>query len=326
MKISRSPATSAATGRPRLGVSSCLLGEPVRYDGRDKREPYLVDELAPVLDLFPVCPEMAIGLGVPRPPIHLVGDPRHPRVLGVPDPTLDVTAALQAFGRRSASDLQGLSGYLLKRGSPSCGLRGVTVAPGVDDPGGSGMGVYAGQIRAAHPALPMEDEQSLRAPGRRANFVERVFLYWRWQQLSASGVSHARLQEYHGRLRLSVLSRGSMHYRRLGQLLLAGGGDPPERLAAAYLGAAMRVLARPASRKRQAEVLAWAVKEAAGAIPLARRGVLRRLIAAYRRARIPLSVPLDGVRHALAESSARPLLAQYFLSPDPTELRLRSGG
>lgn len=309
------------TKRPVLGVSSCLLGERVRYDGRDKREPYLADTLQAYFELRPVCPEVGIGLGVPRPPIHLVGDPERPRVVGVGDERLDVTGALEDFGRRTAAELSGVSGYLFKRGSPSCGLRAVPVAADDRGPGGQGTGAYARQIRSAHPALPTAEERLLRDPRRREAFLECVYLYWRWQCLSETRATPTALRAYHARLRLNLLTRGTSYYRQLGRMLRdvdAGEG----RLAGRYLSAAMRVLARPTSRKAQAQVLATALREARDVVPVTGRRALRRLIAAYRRGEIPLSVPLDALRHAVS-AGGHPILEQFFLSPHPDELRLR---
>jgi uncharacterized protein YbbK (DUF523 family) len=162
--------------RIRIAVSSCLLGQRVRYDGGHKRERYIVQRLARRFVLVPVCPEVAIGMGVPRPPIHLVGDPRSPRAVGVDDPSLDVTRKLERYGRRQTRALAGVSGYIFKARSPSCGLEGVKV---YGRRGGvrPGRGVYARAFLARHPKLPAIEEDALRDRKRRAQFIEQVLAY-----------------------------------------------------------------------------------------------------------------------------------------------------
>lgn len=169
----------------RLGVSSCLLGERVRYDGNHKRDEYVVRALGAHFDLVPVCPEMAIGLGVPRAPIHLVGDPGAPRAVGVDDATRDVTDRLAAYGHRMARALDDISGYVFKSRSPSCGLEQVAVHAG-DRAIGTASGIYARAFMDARPLLPVTDEAQLQDPEERARFIERVHAYHR-QRCGESG-------------------------------------------------------------------------------------------------------------------------------------------
>ncbi len=164
--------------RLRLGVSACLLGENVRYDGTHKRDPRVADILAREFELVPVCPEVGIGLGVPRPPIQLEGDRHNPRAIGVEQRDLDATEALLAFGRHTAATLELVSGFILKNRSPSCGLS-VTVhlADGTTCPNGTGL--FARALLEALPGLPVEEHESLADPVRLRQFVERVRLYGR---------------------------------------------------------------------------------------------------------------------------------------------------
>lgn len=169
----------------RIGVSACLIGDKVRFDGQDKRNAYVTGVLARVFELVPVCPEVAIGMGVPRPPIHLVGDPQAPRALGVDDPSIDVSAALTAHGRRMALVLAGISGYVFKARSPTCGPWQVPIHNG-ETSAARGIGLYAREIMRHSPLMPVEEEDGLANPVQRDNFLDRVFAYHRWRQSQTS--------------------------------------------------------------------------------------------------------------------------------------------
>lgn len=169
----------------RIGVSACLVGDKVRYDGKDKRNAYITDTLARVFELVPVCPEVAIGMGVPRPPIRLVGGLHTPRALGVDDPSIDASEALIAYGRRMAMALDDISGYIFKARSPSCGPWRVPVHTGGASTA-EGVGLYAREIMTQMPMMPVEEEERLVDPALRDNFLERVFIYHCWQQSQMS--------------------------------------------------------------------------------------------------------------------------------------------
>jgi Uncharacterized conserved protein len=174
------------SGKVPIGISSCLLGAEVRFDGGHKWDNYVNTVLSYYFEFVPICPEVAIGMGVPREPIHLVGDPSDPRAVGVRNSRLDVTGALQAFGRNLAPTLANLSGYILKSASPSCGMQGVRIHTHEGVPHASGPGIYAKALMEALPLLPLEEEDRLRDPVLRENFIERVFVYHRWQALIRS--------------------------------------------------------------------------------------------------------------------------------------------
>ncbi|WP_133510560.1 DUF523 domain-containing protein [Candidatus Thiosymbion oneisti] len=172
------PAVPCVLPQVRVGVSACLLGQRVRFDGGHKRDDFLTGSLADFLELVPVCPEMGIGMGVPRPPIRLVGAPERPRALGVDDATLDVTEQLLSFARQCVSFRGDISGYILKQDSPSCGMKGVKV----HDPEGKtadrrGIGIFARVLMEARPLLPVVEETWLKDPVLCAGFLTRVLAY-----------------------------------------------------------------------------------------------------------------------------------------------------
>jgi uncharacterized protein YbbK (DUF523 family) len=173
----------SAAGLPRLrvGISACLLGHPVRYDGGHKRDRFAVEVLAAFVDFVPVCPEVEIGLGVPRPPIRLEGTPDRPRLID-PASGRDLTDAMQAYAAAKLEELAAadLDGYVLKASSPSCGLERVELVPGdALAPGHDGVGLFAAALLRRLPELPVEEEKQLTDARRRAHFVERLFAYRR---------------------------------------------------------------------------------------------------------------------------------------------------
>lgn len=170
-----------------VGISSCLLGQPVRYDGGHKRNSLLVDELGKYFEYLPFCPEMAIGLGTPRSPIHLTGLPSQPgavvKAVGIQFDRFDVTEKLIDYARWVVQTCPRISGYVFKAGSPSCGMAGVDVYDERGIPSGTSAGIYAWVVMQVWPSMPVEEEGRLSDPIIRDGFVERVYAYNRWQSL-----------------------------------------------------------------------------------------------------------------------------------------------
>lgn len=308
----------------RLGISSCLLGQKVRYDGTDKRDRFITGTLGKYFEFVPVCPEVAIGLGVPRPPIRLVGGARSPRAVGVENPALDVTNKLAAHGRRQARALDDLSGYILKSRSPSCGMEGVKVFV---DRGRvkRGRGIYAAAFMAARPLLPVVEEGRLGDPDRRDNFLERVFAWRRWQALQAQGVTPARLAAFHAAHELSLLAHGKAHYRALGRLIARAGGRNIRHVTEDYARGFMTALTHPATRSRHAAVLAHIVNYLKDRLNARDRAALRAAIRGYRTGRHALAVPATLLRRHLRRHPDPWLARQAYLHPDPREFTLRYG-
>ncbi len=179
---------SSPMQRIRLGVSSCLLGNRVRYDGSHKCDPLIVETLGELFDFVPICPEVAIGMGVPRAPIRLQGQPAQLRAVNVEDPELDVTMALRDYAKQIAPGLQNISGYIFKSRSPSCGTGDVQVYDNSGEPSALGVGIFAQALMSYWPLLPVTDERCLAQPEARADFVERVSSYRHWQDHNQYGV------------------------------------------------------------------------------------------------------------------------------------------
>ncbi len=177
MKGSKSEVRKGGS-RPRVGISACLLGEKVRYDGGHKRDDLLLESLGKHLDFVPVCPEYELGLGVPREPIALAGDPENPRLVGL-ETGVDLTERMRSFCRKRAGQAaaEGIRGFILKSKSPSCGLGGLEVL----QPGGEilkvGVGFWARALLESLPGLPVEESDRLRDPSRQRAFLEKVMAY-----------------------------------------------------------------------------------------------------------------------------------------------------
>ncbi len=303
-----------------VGISSCLLGEEVRYNGGHKLDRYIRQVLGQYFKFIPVCPEVAIGLGVPRPPIRLVGDPDAPRAVDVTDPDRDVTEDLAAHGRRMAGELSGISAYLFKSRSPSCGMERVKVYGDKGAPAGKGQGIYAREIMRANPLLPVEEEGRLNDPLLRDNFLLRVHVYDRWRRMIARGVTPGALVEFHSRNKFLILAHDQQRYRRLGRIVANAGGGDIEAVAADYISLLMEALRKPASRRNQANALMHLAGYFKKLLDSGDRQELADSIEAYRRGERPLLVPLTLLRHHLRRHPDAYVEAQRYLEPFPREL------
>ena len=313
-----------AHARIPVGVSSCLLGEEVRYDGGHKLDRYVTGVLGRWFEYVPFCPEALAGLGVPRPPIRLAGDPTTPRVVRVDDTSIDVTGALGATSRRILPELERVRGYVFKRASPSCGMERVKVyqAPGKSPR--MGRGIFARAVMEAYPLLPCEEEGRLNDPTLRESFVERVFALDRWRRTMAEGFTAARLVEFHTRHKLLLLSHSEVHYRTAGRLVAGAGRHDPGTLAGEYLRTFMEGMRRQATRRRHANVLQHLAGHLKRRIDSGDRQALAALIDEYRIGAVPLVVPIRFLRHHFRHAPDRYAAMQHYLEPCPDALGLRN--
>lgn len=310
--------------RPLIGISSCLLGNEVRYDGTAKRSRWLVEHFGEHVDYRPICPEMAIGMGVPRPPIRLVGVPGDYRVRGVDDPAVDVTAQLEAFALDTSSQLAGISGYVFMSKSPSCGMERVKLYDVDGHAGKRGVGVYARVLMQALPNLPCEEEGRLNDPALRENFVNRVFAYRRWQTLRAQRPDAGALIDFHARHKYLVMAHSQAAYQRLGRLLSTLKGVDLERVADAYAAEFMAALRRRVGRKRHVNVLQHIQGYLKRRIDGGDKRELADSIEAYRREEVPLIVPMKLLRHYFRRHPDDYIDRQWYLDPYPESLGLRN--
>ncbi len=308
--------------RIRLGVSTCLLGERVRHDGGHKRSAFITDALQRYVRFEAVCPEMAIGLGVPREPIRLEGSVDAPRAVGTRTPDLDVTERLQGYAREQARRLAGLGGYVFKSKSPSCGMERVKVYDRNGVPSAAGRGLYADEIMRAMPLMPAEEEGRLNDPALRENFIERLFAYRRWQDLIAGGVTAAGLVAFHTHHKLMLLAHSRERLTELGRLVAAAGDRPALALADEYGRVFMSALSKPAPRARHADVLSHLQGYLKKSLSAGDRQELAGLIDDYRQGRVPLIVPVTLLRHHFRRHPDPYVDKQRYLTWAPADLGL----
>ncbi len=302
--------------RPRLGVSSCLLGAEVRFNGGHKRFRFLTDELAPFVDWVPYCPEIEIGLGTPREAIRLTAAGRLVNRGG----TLDHTEAMAGLPLPS-----GLDGYVFKAKSPSCGIGGIPrYRPDGQPADHGGRGLYAARVLGAFPLLAVVDEGRLNDAGLREAFVERVFAAARLRSLLWSESWQPRdLVGFHARHKLQLLAHDPLRYAEAGRLVATAGSSP--RAGAAYREVFLAAMAERATRGRHANALQHAYSRVGRELDRARRDDLVARIDSYRRGEVPLSVPVALLAHYASGGGLPWLAEQTYLAPFPAELRLRHG-
>jgi uncharacterized protein YbgA (DUF1722 family)/uncharacterized protein YbbK (DUF523 family) len=315
---------SAGPPAIRVATSSCLLGEEVRYDGGHKHNGYLTKTLARYFEFIPFCPEVAIGLGVPRPPIRLVSVAGGVRVAGVDDPALDVTEDLVSYGNTVAARLNDVSGYVFKRGSPSCGMERVRVYSDKGMPVDSGAGLYAQTIMQALPLLPVEEEGRLMDPVLRENFIERVFVYHRWQLLCEGEFTPADLIDFHTRHKFSILAHDETVYRELGKMVAEAGTADLHQLRQRYAVLLMAAMKQRATRKLHSNVLVHIMGFLKDKIDSGDKAELLEVFERYRHGKIPLIVPVTLLKHHLRRNPDPYIERQYYLNPHPEELMLRN--
>ncbi len=307
-----------------VGISSCLLGEQVRYNGGHKHNHYCTATLAKYFAFKPFCPEVAIGMGVPRQTIRLVVEEANARAIGTQDSALDVTDRLLGYADKVAEGGEVLCGYILMNDSPSCGLYSTKVYSDKGAPVGKGAGLFAGRLRAHFPLLPMEEAGRLNDPALRENFIARVFLYERWRREVASEPSAHKLVDFHSRHKYFFMSYGQKLYRETGAMVARAGGDDLLQLLVNYIDAVMRGTFMPSTRKGHVNVLSHMVGYLRKTVPGEIRQDLAQAIEEYRIGQVPLAVPMKLMQHYLENYGSAYIRQQVYLNPYPFELGLRN--
>jgi uncharacterized protein YbgA (DUF1722 family)/uncharacterized protein YbbK (DUF523 family) len=303
-----------------IGVSSCLLGQKVRYDGGHKYYSWLVENLGPHVEFRPVCPETAIGLGVPRPPIHLVQRDDGVHAVGVDAPRQDVSERLREYAELVADEIGDFAGYVFKRGSPSCGLARVPIATDRGEPAGEGAGLFASVIRQRWPNLPMEEESGLEDPARRARFLVNVFTYHRWQERRRKGMNAASLVDFHTRNKFLVLAHDESRYRKLGPMVAQAGTTDPEELARCYESEFMAALRHPATAGQHGNVLMHLLGMVKDLLAPADKQTLLRAIEDLRRGTTSLQAVQGLLTPWLRKDARAWRAAELYLQPFPADL------
>lgn len=309
----------------RLGISSCLLGEPVRYDGGHKLDRYLRDVLGRYVEYVAVCPEVEIGLPVPRESMRLEGDPAAPRLVSVKT-RQDLTGRMTGWARERVRDLEkeGLRGFIFKSGSPSSGMQRIRVHDENGVPGKVGTGLFARAFMDHFPLLPVEDEDRLNDLSIRENFIERIFVYIRWRDVVENRRTLGGLVDFHTRHKLLIIAHSPRHYSRMGKLTAGGKGVPGPDLFEQYralLAEALKLKATPGKNVNVLQHVAGYFKKS---LSPDEKQELAELIKGYREGRLPLIVPITLINHYVRKYGQPYLKMQYYLNPHPIELQLRN--
>lgn len=308
-----------------IGVSSCLLGEQVRYDGGHKHDRYITDTLGRFFRFLPVCPEVGCGMSTPREAMRLEGDPANPRLM-TRQSRIDKTDQMLAYCAAKVRELEGedLCGFIFKKDSPSSGLFRVKVYGTTGVPSRTGSGLFAAAVARHFPLLPMDEDGRLNDPAIRENFIERVFSYRRWKDFLGEAPDMGGLVKFHSRHKLLMMAHSPQIYREMGVLVAHSKEMNREELFRRYEGLLMKGLALHATAKKNTNVLMHIMGYFKKELTAAEKEELLETIGQYRDQLVPLLVPLTLLTHYVKKFDQPYLKEQVYLSPHPAELMLRN--
>jgi len=309
----------------RIGISSCLLGQEVRYDGDHKRDRFLTDVLGRFVEWVPVCPEVEVGMGIPRPMLRLVRSGDDLRMVAERSGE-DHTRGMRSFARKRVAALRklDLAGYVLKKDSPSCGMARVRLYGEKGMPEKKGRGLFAQALLEGIPQLPIEEEGRLHDPALRENFIERVFAYRRLRDLFRGRWSVSSLVAFHAAHKLQLMSHEPQAYQRLGRLVGEAKSMDRDALRSRYTDGFMEALVRKATPRRNVNAMHHMLGFFRKHLDARSKQELLGLIEDYRNGRVPLVVPLTLIRHHVERCDIACLRDQHYLAPHPVELMLRN--
>lgn len=309
----------------KIGISTCLLGERVRYDGGHKLDVFLRDTLGRFVTYVPVCPEVECGMPVPREAVRLVGEPDAPRLV-TQKTNRDMTGQMMAWAERRLDGLaaEGLSGFIFKAKSPSSGMERVKIYNAAGNVHAYGPGMFAREFMRRFPVLPVEEDGRLNDPDLRENFIERIFALGRYREAVGASASVRALMAFHERHKLLIMAHNERLCREMGRLLAGAGRRGAEQVRATYermLMDALRSLATPA---RHTNVLMHMMGYFKSELAAGEKKELLDLINEYKAGNLPLIVPVTMLKHYVAKYGVTYLAGQVYLDPHPLELRLRN--
>jgi uncharacterized protein YbgA (DUF1722 family)/uncharacterized protein YbbK (DUF523 family) len=309
----------------RLGISRCLLGDEVRFDGGHKRDSFLTDVFGRYVEWVPVCPEVEAGLGTPREAMRLVGDPQNPRLVTIKSGA-DHTRALETLTTNRIAQLKelDLSGYVFKKGSPSCGIERVRLYNQQGVPNRNGVGLFARAFIQEFPLIPVEEEGRLCEPTLRENFIERVFCYRRWQDLLERGVTTRALVQFHTIHKYLLLAHSPQQYEVLGRLVGQAERHRPKEFAHRYGELFMKTLAVKTTVRKHVNVLQHILGHFKDRLGTHEKTELAGVIGDYHQELTPLIVPLTLIKHYVQIFDVGYIRDQVYLNPHPKELMLRN--
>jgi len=309
----------------KTGISSCLLGNKVRYDGGHKWDRYITETLGQYLEWVPVCPEVECGLPVPREAMRLIGTPGSPRIITIRT-GIDHTERMLKWSEKKLRELEreNLCGFIFKSNSPSSGIGGVKVYSPSGMPSQRGTGIFGNAFLQRFPLIPAIDDGRLHDPGLRGNFIERVFAYKRWKELTGMGLSIGRLVNFHTEHKLLIMSHSQKHYAALGRFVATSKNREFHDLQSEYINLFMEGLRLLATIKKNTNVLVHMTGYFKKQLSPDEKQELLEIIEHYHKEYIPLIVPVTLIRHYVRKFDVPYLKKQYYLNPHPAELMLRN--
>jgi len=311
--------------KPVIGVSSCLLGQQVRFDGGHKNNRYISDVLSEYFEFKPFCPELGIGLGTPRATIRLQQRGDDVIAISNAEDATDHTAALAAYAEQVVPEIEQMVGYVFKKDSPSCGMERVRIYQGENQPPiRDGIGIYAKVVMERYPHLPVEEEGRLQDPRLRENFIERVFMLHDWQTEMSEAPSAGDLVAFHTRHKFAILAHDEPGYRELGKLVAGAGKRDIEECASEYLALLMKTMRRISTPARHANVLMHIMGYFKESLDAADKEELLRLIHLHRDGLVPVIVPITLINYFRKKYPVPYIDGQSYLEPHPPELMLRN--
>jgi uncharacterized protein YbgA (DUF1722 family)/uncharacterized protein YbbK (DUF523 family) len=309
----------------RIGVSACLLGDPVRYNGQHKHDRFITDTLGAFFEFVGVCPEVECGLGVPRETMRLVGDPAKPRLMTTKT-GIDHTDRMQSWADRRVVELaaERLHGFIFKSRSPSSGMERVKVYNGKGGMSGRAPGMFARAFLEHFPSLPCEDEGRLNDVDLRENFIERVFALWRFRQACKASPTLKTLMTFHAQNKFLIQSHNEKMMREMGRELAGLNARQARKHIPVYEAQLMRALKTKATVKKHTNILQHMLGFLRDVVDEYDRKELAEVIDAYHAEFVPLVVPVTMFRHYVTKHDIHYLREQYYLNPHPIELKLRN--
>jgi len=310
----------------RLGVSACLLGAEVRFDGGHKRDRYLTDVLGENVVWMPLCPELEAGMGNPRPVIHLRGGEIGERLVER-ESEKDWTAEMATYSKSRCEEIaaMGLDGFVLKKDSPSCGMARVRVYGNSGDmPSRQGVGHFAQALQREFPDLPLEEEGRLRDAVLRERFIEAIFCHNRWRVLVARGLTRRRLIEFHSAHKMLILAHDEKIYREMGRVVAGFGRRSDDEIYTDYYSYFVAALRKKATVSRHVNVLEHLFGHVKDFVSAAEKREIGASIEDYRRGDIPLVAVISLLKFLVAAHDVEYVGRQLYLEPHPRELKLRN--
>ena len=309
----------------KIGVSSCLLGNNVRYNGGHALDRFIKNTLGQFVTFVPVCPETECGLGVPRPSMHLRGDVDNPRLV-VTKTGEDFTRRMVSWAQKRLEELAGedLCGFIFKKNSPSSGMARVKVFSDKGQPVKKGKGIFAGMFMKRFPLIPVEEEGRLNDPMLRENFIEQIFTMKRWRDTLAKGMTQGNLVDFHACNKMLLRSHSEKHYRLMGKQAGAAKSLPIEVLYREYESLLMEALRLKPTKAKHTNVMLHMLGYFKKALSKDEKQEMIAVIEDYRRGFVPLVVPLTLFSHYVRKYDQKYLKRQSYLNPHPAALKLRN--